>query len=180
MADWENSVNWGKLEEGLRKYEWIMANLKNRNVAKDKEFQKKFNDFYKVRRNNFWRNVFYTELEACKNGNPNFGNVLKYLFKNTHRMEASFSSKLCATINPELPVWDSVVLQRLKLKAPYSKDKERERKILETYEKLVNESKVILNSASGRAKLAAFKRRFPKSKISDTKRIDLILWQTRD
>ena len=35
---------------GLKKYLWIQEHFYKRDVAKDREFQKTFNDFYKIRR----------------------------------------------------------------------------------------------------------------------------------
>ena len=47
----------------LDKYNYIKENLYKCDVSKDSEFQTIFNAFYRVRRNEKWRKVFYTYFE---------------------------------------------------------------------------------------------------------------------
>lgn len=48
----KDNINWGKIQEGVEKYIWIMnfiekAKLKNYDLSKESEFRKKFNGFLK-------------------------------------------------------------------------------------------------------------------------------------
>ncbi len=76
-------------------------------------FQRRFNGFYGVRRNGAWRAAFYDLFEGAKvwQAAPNelFGMVLERLHLATGRVEASFASKLVATLYPSAPIIDSVV-----------------------------------------------------------------------
>lgn len=50
----------------LDKYNYIKENLYKCDVSKDTEFQTRFNAFYRVRRDEKWRKVFYTYFESIK------------------------------------------------------------------------------------------------------------------
>ena len=100
----------------LDKYKKIIESVKQVNVSTDMEFQKTFNHFYKVRRNEQWRKAYYDLFEECKNNSDlKFEDIITNLYKNTNQIEASFSSKLLATINPNMPIWDQYVLLNLNL-----------------------------------------------------------------
>jgi len=45
-----------------------------------------------------------------------FGELLLRLFQKTGQIEASFVSKMPASIDPDQPIWDSMVLKNLNLK----------------------------------------------------------------
>lgn len=88
------------------------------------EVRRAFNGFYGVRRNERWRREFYRIFEAAKarSGTPTdlFRRSLGELAMATGRVEASFVSKLVATLHPEAPVIDSVIRAYLgrRLEAP--------------------------------------------------------------
>lgn len=88
-------------------------------------FQKKFNGFYRVRRCSVnWQPQFFALLGKTIKEDLTFGEVLKSIHKNTGRYEASFASKLCATVYRTAPVIDSIVLAILELKLPYQAPKD--------------------------------------------------------
>lgn len=103
---------------GLEKYCWLQAALETRDVARDREFQTRFNAFYRVRRNATWRAGFYDLLQREKSHRRPFSDVLRALHVKTGRTEASFASKLVASVNPELPVIDAFVLRNLGVRLP--------------------------------------------------------------
>lgn len=76
-------------------------------------FRRRFNGFYAVRRNSVWRDHFYRLFEAAKTSQaPSdalFEQVVRRLHAETGRVEASFASKLVATLRPDSPIIDSVV-----------------------------------------------------------------------
>ena len=98
---------------GLDKYRYIMDNVWNTDVSLNADFQRTFNGFYIVRRNEEWRKVYYGLFEQMKSGAPTFANILTYLFEHTGNIEPSFSSKMLATIYPNQPIWDQYVVQNL-------------------------------------------------------------------
>lgn len=76
-------------------------------------FQRSFNGFYGVRRNATWRSQFYTIFEAAKDWGDDhqivFRRALDALYALTGRVEASFVSKLVATLHPSAPVIDKLI-----------------------------------------------------------------------
>lgn len=98
--------------EGLRKYCWLQAALATTDIANDREFQTRFNAFYRVRRSSAWRRVFYALLEQEKSKPRPFAYVLRALHAATGRAEASFASKLVASVDPDMPVIDAFVLKK--------------------------------------------------------------------
>jgi hypothetical protein len=175
------TTNWEKLEKGLDKYVYLMDNLHKVNVSLDLEYQKKFKGFYRIRRNDAFCKIYFSILEKNKtNRNLTFEYVLKKLLP-LGRLEASFSSKLVATINSDLPVWDSVVLGKMTGELPEPDNTiDRIQASVHKYNFLITWSKRKLASDEGKRMLQVFNERYPKVKISDAKKIDLILWQTRE
>ena len=176
-------TDWKKIGVGLKKYQWIMQTFKKVDVSTNREFQKRFNHFYRIRQRtpDFYL-AFYQKLEDSKNGEcPTFGEILDYFWNRFQRIEASFSSKLIATVNPNLPVWDNEVLRNLGLKKPYNYERtatrlEKTKKLYAVIRKWYSD---YLITEEGKQQLAEFDKHIPNSDITDTKRIDLILWQTR-
>jgi hypothetical protein len=166
---------------GIDKYTFIIRELSKRNIAKDYTYQKVFNAFYVVRRNSKWRKIYYDFFESQKNNKHlTFEMILRYLFEKTGQVEASFSSKLLSTVNPNMPIWDAYVLKNLgiKMKAGNPLDRidqaiKRYRDIHETYIGLVK-------SEWGKSAIAKFNELLPDYLwISDIKKVDFFIWQTR-
>lgn len=101
---------------GLDKYQYIMQKVRKINVSSNVEFQKMFNAFYKVRRNEEWRKIYYEFFEQIKTETPTFAEIITYMYETTGYVEASFSSKMLATLCPEKPIWDKHVIHNLNIK----------------------------------------------------------------
>lgn len=174
-----------KLDVGLGKYEKIMKGLYKTNVAEDEKFQKAFNNFYKIRqRKKDFYDYYYKLLEEKKNKKAGitFKEIINAIYKNTNEVHASFASKLVATINPDKPIWDSVVLQNLGLVKPKSSTGNRTNEITEIvclYDKICDWYAQKLNTADSIKAIQLFDEKFPKNNISNVKKIDFILWQVR-
>ena len=74
-------------------------------------------------------------LQELKTKSKRFDELLQEFKNRCNRIEASFISKMYATKNPESPIIDAWVLKNLKLKLPYTSDKNRISKIINLYEK---------------------------------------------
>jgi len=169
-----------KVETGLGKYMWLQHYLHEVDVSSDAEFQRRFAGFYRVRRNATWRRAFFDLLEDVKRSRPAFGDVLHHLQETTGRVEASFASKLVATVDPDQPVIDSVVLRNLGLRLPYHSSAERITGVLRIHAELSARFARLLGTADGRALVQAFQSAYPDTNLSETKMLDLVLWQMRD
>jgi hypothetical protein len=108
----------GRLTDGPRRYIWLQEQIARRNVTTDREFQTAFNGFYRVRRNLSWRSDYYQLMESSKESGIEFPQALREIARRTNRIEASFASKLVATIDPSKPVIDKFVLENFGLKLP--------------------------------------------------------------
>jgi hypothetical protein len=168
-----------KGEEGLKKYCWIQNSLINTDVTINQIFQKKFSNFYRIRRNAIWKQYYFSLLERAKIEKNTFEIALEEILQHTGRYESSYISKLVATINPELPVIDKFVLKNVGLKLPYAITKNRKVKIIEVYNKLIKEFEAFLKTEMGEYLVRRFTENFPWANITQTKMVDLVLWQTR-
>jgi hypothetical protein len=169
-----------KIKKPLEQYLWIQKEIFKRDVSTDREFQKKFNGFYRVRRNSDWQKDFYQLMELNKNKNVIFGDVLDDMYKRTERMEASFVSKLVATINPSMPIIDKIVFHNLGLVLPSTGIKNRNSIIKEKYQVLISELSGFLKTENGKYLVEQFCVGYPEAKISKIKMLDFILWQLRN
>jgi len=175
-------TNWEKVGTGLQKYLSIMKLVKNTNIRTNAEFQKRFNGFYRIRqRPRLFYDLLYEYLEANKNRTVSFEQTLNFFYQKLGRFEPSFSSKIVATINPNYPVWDSAVLRNLNLKIPgYNLDKKiRFTKIVKTYDNIMGWYSDFLKTKQAQDMIWLFDNNMGDTNITDIKKIDLILWQTR-
>lgn len=171
------------LKTGLDKYLKIMECLYETDVSKDKEFQRLYNHFYRMRqRKPEFYQIYYDYMEKMKYNAErlSFNDVFFYIQKETNHCEASFSSKLLATLNPDKPVWDMFVLENLGVKKIQSSAKNREQKIIEAYQQICQWYDEFMKSEEARLILQTFDEIFPNVNITDTKKIDLFLWQHRE
>jgi len=174
-----------KIEKPLKKYLWLQERMGQlRNPELDEEFCRAFSGFYRVRaRNTTWRRAYFSLLGEMRSSRSDFRTCLTRLHAATGRIEASFASKLLATLDPTLPVLDSVVLGHLGLRLPaWKKNNDRVEGAIAIYEELTNTIGAYLSSASGKRVVAAFRQYsddFRNAIVTDMKIVDLVLWQTR-
>ena len=166
--------------KGIEKYADIMQTFYTVNVATEKDFQKKFNAFYRVRRGQDWQHVFYNLMEENKNKQPSFEKILREIYCKTGRIEASFTSKLLHTLNTDMPIWDKFVLQNLGVKTTACSGEEKILMTISIYEKIVAWYKKALSTNQIYQKTIDFDNVFTEYKwFSPTKKIDFLLWQMR-
>lgn len=165
---------------GLDKYRYIMEQVNNVNVATDIDFQRTFNGFYIVRRNEEWRKCYYEHFENIKTGSPTFESIITYLYECTGNIEPSFSSKMFATIFPEKPIWDRYVVQNLNMQLTGATKEEKLKNAIILYADMEKWYADFLGSGKGQECIREFDRVLPTYKgISNIKKIDSILWSIR-
>lgn len=172
-----------ELEKGIQKYIYIMDFLKNTDVTTDIEFQKKYKSFFAMgRKNKIYYEVYFNLLEQSKNNPIPFSKVLNHIHENTKQFHCSFGSKLVHVTNPNEPIWDNIVSnQHFGFKLPYPSAKNREERINIVYSNYRDAFFDFISSEEGQKIIKAFNDKFPEyaSKISNTKKIDFVLWQDR-
>ncbi len=95
----------------IAKYVFLKDNVFITDVSKDSDYQKAFNGFYLVRRNTEWREKYYKCFQKVKMHEPSFCNIISTLNKELDgKIEPSFSSKMLATINPQMPMEQYLLL----------------------------------------------------------------------
>ena len=167
------------LRDGIDKYLAIMKKIDPDND----DFRKKFNAFYRVRRNQVWQEEFYKLFDSCVGSCLSFENALDEMYKRTGRVECSFISKMIHTCNINEPIWDQNVLRFLKSELhwkynqswPASKKLAAAKKIYEDLESWYAE---YLKTPDGINSLTIFDMAYPEAAgISAVKKIDFILWR---
>lgn len=173
-----------KVSVGLEKYLKIQKRLSEQSeisLIDDSDFQKKFNGFYRIRQKPAsWYKAFYTLFDESRNAPVDYHTVLKSLHKLTGRYEASFASKLLASIDTQMPVIDSIVLQNLNLKLPYPYETNRLEAICLIHERLKDCYLNYLQTERGKYLVDIFRSIYPNVNISEVKILDLVLWQSRN
>jgi len=165
---------------GLQKYLNIMSMLNNVDVSEDLEFQTKYNGFYRMRqRKAEFYEEYYNYLEANKSKRVSFDEVLTHFYNKFNRIEASFCSKLAATIDTNLPIWDVFVPQKLGLKKLPQYCKDRLEKTIGLYTNMQKWYSNFMATGDGKNIIAMFNRKYPDVAVSDIKKVDLALWQMR-
>ncbi len=166
---------------GFDKYKHIMETVWKTDVSSDMDFQRTFNAFYKVRRNEEWRKAYYDLFEATKDSNPSFEHIIRTMYRETGNIEASFSSKMLATINADMPIWDRYVVQNLCLDLKGKTKVEQLKCAIDLYDQMINWYNGFLKTENGRDCIEEFDRTLPGYIwMSDVKKIDFYLWSIRD
>lgn len=166
---------------GLDKYADILRNVREKDVSCDKSFQHMFNAFYRVRRNAEWQKTYYMIFEHAKNEYCSFADVIERLYMETGNVEPSFSSKMIATIDTQMPIWDQYVLKNLKLELKGKTPREKISNAIQLYDRIRNWYQEYLLTEVAQRNIDEFNRRLPSySWISDVKKIDYLLWSRRE
>jgi len=169
-----------KIKVGLDKYKYLIQHIHLLDVSQDEQFQKKYNGFFRLRQKSkdFYAE-YYQFMQNHKNKNITFEVILKHFYDKFNSVEASFSSKLLSIINPDMPVWDEFVLKNLNLKKPSTYSQERIQKTINLYSEICRWYNDFLKTDEAKQWIKLFDDQYPNYKISDVKKIDLILWQIR-
>lgn len=165
----------------MDRYQTLMAHVWRCDVRADATFQRIFNGLYMVRRGASWRRAFYEVFEEEKSRRDrSFLRVLTALHDATGRIEASFASKLHATIDPTMPVYDSWVRFNLSLRARSGPAQLRVPALCADYERITSSYAWIIRQPSYLRARAIFDDALPDLRdLGDVKKIDLLLWQSR-
>ncbi len=168
---------------GLERYNYLQRTLLKDGGALNPDFQRAFKSFYRVRRSDGWCEMFFTILDREKhNLAVSFRDVLAEIHCGTKRVEASFASKLVATINANRPVWDRHVLDNMGLKPPHwSRNPSRRlRRCEKLYEGIRTSTSRTIRKSEFEEWRSQFDDEFPQfSHFTDIKKLDLLLWQSR-
>ena len=165
---------------GFDKYKQIMEKVRKTNVSSDSDFQRTYNSFYRVRRNAEWREAYYGLFEKAKCISPSFEFIIRAMYDATGNIEASFSSKMLATINVDMPIWDRYVVQNLCLTMKGRTKEDQLNCAINLYDQMIRWYTEFLQTKNGKDCIAEFDRTLPGYIwMSDVKKIDFFLWSIR-
>lgn len=181
MEKWQIEEAIKKAQRGISQYLEIMELFPRVNVADNGDFQRKFNSFYRVRqRPAEWYKTYFLSMQQWKASKPTFDDVLDHLCKSLGRYEPSFSSKLVATIDPEQPIWDAFVLKNTQTKSPSYTSKNKVAQAKAAYQCIQGWYRQFLDSDDGKLVVRVFSQNVKQhARITDLKKVDFVLWQTR-
>ena len=175
----------GRINEAqLSRYDRLQTQLRSTDVMTNHEYRKTFIGYYRMGQHQpQWYEHFFSLLEREKhNATVTFPDVLAELYRTQGRLEASFSSKLIATIRPDKPIYDKFVRQNLSLVVPPLRlpPDTRIRKFLELYSLIEAKTNTLVQHASFQELKDAFDEKFPRyAHFTDIKKLDFLLWQYR-
>ena len=170
-----------KVAPGLAKYLKIMEFVATDPAFHDDpEFRRAFNGFYRVRRSaQTWQPHYFALMARAKSNGFDFSQTLEELFVATGRIEASFASKLYATLHPNAPVIDTVVLGNLGLRLPPATVPKRLDKVVNIHNCLTKTFANLLATEDGKYLVQSFRAAYPKASVTDEKALELVIWQIR-
>ena len=166
---------------GLPEYKYILEHYRETDITMDDDFQRTFNHFYRVRRNEKWRERYYMIFESYKRYQKEitFKSILDNIYDSTGTIEASFASKMLATFDTSKPIWDSKVLSALNIKVVGKTVTEKKESVINNYERLEEWYLEYLKSEEAKKNIEIFDGMLSDfSWISSTKKIDYMLWIT--
>lgn len=142
------------------------------------KFQKAFNNFYGLNRFMKSKTDFYSIFNRCKKINSfDIVEILVELQKSTGRIEYSFVSKMCHTIDNNLPIYDDNTAKTFGFAIHNDADKEiKIDRYLLFLEELKNSYSSIITNNFLEKSLKQFDKNFPSIQISEVKKIDFIIW----
>lgn len=156
------------------------------NLAKieTEEYQKNYISYYRVRRDKLWLKEYFSYMQS-KVGSQNikFEEILSHISNVAHKtkngsektIEASFASKMLATLNPNYPIWDARVAKAVGMKYDNTR---KIKEYVDIYGELTENVKTFLLSNDGIKCVEEFDRMFPNFiDINPVKKIDMFLWQ---
>lgn len=164
-----------KRENDIRRYLEI---IQKADTPDNAEFQRAYDAFYRVRRNEAWRAEYFRLMaDFQKRTTPTFGEILLRLYQATGQIEASFASKMIATLDADMPIWDSRILKVLNLKLTGKTPELKLSNAVILYDRICRWYKAFLQTENAKNMIRQFDSEFPEfQNMSSMKKIDFILW----
>jgi hypothetical protein len=168
----------------LERYDTLQRSLHATDVSSDKKYQRVFNGFYRMqKRQKDWYEFFFALLETEKGNRAiTFREVFERVYRERHRVEPSFCSKLVATVRADMPVYDKYVRENLSLVIPRPNERPEQRVegFISVYADLqAKQNQLTLNEQFPRLRRAFDDRFAAYAHFTDAKKLDLVLWQYR-
>jgi hypothetical protein len=187
LSQVDQKVLWNILRESVPVYLFIRGEYLKGSVTSNHVFQFVFRSFYRLDNAGLSPEQKTQYFKSLSNNQPDVKTILLALYnletlKKKKSIQLSFATKLIHTINNDQPIYDKYVSSFTGIKYYNEPTKDIEYKILkaqEKYDELCTIYKdVFLINAKLLALVSDFRTEFriEKSKISDVKVIDFLIW----
>lgn len=163
------------LPNHLDRYDWLRASLPVLDIATDLEFQHTFSGLFRLRyMRTAHRPIYFGIMEANKRATGlTFRDLLTGYYADAGRWEVSFISKLLHIIEPNRPVWDSIVSRHLGLTLSRQRNLQN---CSDAYTELESEMNDLLGDPLFTAVESAFSARFPNRAYTPVRILDVSVW----
>lgn len=181
----EKALNKPILPRKIEEYTYLMASLYHTDVSSDLRYQKIFRDFWAMKRfydADFARDYF-SIMEELKSSHKSvtFTEIFKRTIEINGKAQMSFSSKMLHSFNPEYPIWDSKVTEdHFGFRKPYPYERDKVKAYSARYNEYMVAFYKYLTTDNAKTLIQMFDTKFPGLNITDTKKLDFVLWQDRD
>lgn len=162
----------------VEKYRWIQSHFQHTNAACDREFQKRYAGFYRMRFvSPAYRQAYFRLLEYGKQQEMSFEELARQLYAIDNRHEFSFLTKMLHTLDTNRPIYDSQVDVALSIHRRAVSDFElrlqQDHVILQA---MMKAQQSLLQDPRVQAVLAEFTQTFTADDMSEAKKLDFLLW----
>jgi hypothetical protein len=161
-----------------------MDAFRRTNTTRDIQFQRTYRSYWQMgaaRLGDEFCEAYFAHLEELKVRGPDVGRIAVRLYnvasnrKGERKLHFSFSVHM---LQPDTPVYDSLVAQFYFLSEDGTTFDEKLKSRLASYEFLVAEYRRVLKEGLLAASIAAFRKRFTFADgFTDTKIIDTLVWR---
>lgn len=173
---------------GLDQYRYLMDTFRRTDTARDVQFQRTYRSYWQMgaaRLGDEFCEAYFALLEELKAfEHADVGRIAVRLYnvasnsKGERKLHFSFSTKMIHMLQPERPVYDSLVAQFYFLSEDGTTFDEKLKSRLESYQFLVAEYRRLLNGGLLAPSITAFRERFTfADTFTDTKIIDTLIWR---
>jgi hypothetical protein len=173
---------------GLDQYKYLMDSFRRTDTTRDDQFQRTYRTYWQMgaaRLSDEFCRAYFTHLEELKAfERPDVGRIAVWLYnvasnsRGERKLHFSFSTKMLHMLQPNAPVYDSLVAQFYFLSEDGATFDEKLRSRMESYRFLTAEYQRVLDEGLLAQSIAAFRRRFAfGDTFTDTKIIDTLIWR---
>jgi hypothetical protein len=173
---------------GLDQYKYLMEAFRRTDTSRDVQFQRTYRSYWQMgaaRLGDEFCKEYFAHLEELKAfERPDVGRIAIRLYnvasnrKGARKLHFSFSTKMVHMLQPDRPVYDSLVAQFYFLSEDGTTFDEKLKSRLGSYQFLVTEYWRVLKEGLLAPSIMAFRERFTfADTFTDTKIVDTLIWR---
>jgi hypothetical protein len=173
---------------GLHQYKYLMDSFRRTDTTRDVEFQQTYRSYWQMgaaRLGDEFCRAYFGHLEELKAFERyDVARIALLLYKvasnskGERKLHFSFSTKMVHMLQPDTPVYDSLVAQFYFLSEGGTTFDEKLKERLRAYQFLVTEYRRVLSEGLLSPSITAFRERFSFAhSFTDTKIVDTLIWR---